>query len=259
MPPLPSAPEPVGCRECLRGAGLDFDFTMAFHPIVDAEAGAVWAHEALVRGTDGASAAEVLARVTDRTRYRFDQACRVKAIELAARLQPPRLSINFLPNAVYRPETCIRTTLEAAREFGFPVERMIFEVTEGERIDDKAHLAGIIREYRRLGFATAIDDFGAGHSGLNLLAEFQPDFIKLDMALTRGIHRDPVRRAIVQGILGVCAELRIEAVAEGIELAEELAALRDLGLRLFQGFWFAEPGFESLPAVPPDRLAPRPR
>lgn len=256
MTPLPSAPEPIGCRECLNGAGLDFTFTMAFHPIVDMAAGAVWAHEALVRGTDGAPAPAVLARVTDQTRYRFDQACRVKAIELAARLQPPRLSINFLPNAVYRPETCIRTTLAAAREFGFPVERMIFEVTEGEQIDDKAHLANIIREYRRLGFATAIDDFGAGHSGLNLLAEFQPDFIKLDMALTHGIHQDPVRRAIVQGILGVCTQLGIEAVAEGIELAEELAVLRDLGIRLFQGFWFARPGFESLPTIPPDRLAP---
>ena len=230
---------------------------MAFHPIVDMARGEIFAHEALVRGTDGASASAILARVTDKTRYRFDQACRVKAIELAARLQPPRLSINFLPNAVYRPETCIRTTLEAARTYGFPAERIIFEITEGERIDDKAHLVGIIREYRRLGFATAIDDFGAGHSGLNLLAEFQPDYIKLDMALTRGIDSDTVRRAIVQGILGVCLQLGIQVVAEGIETTEELQVLRGLGIRYFQGFWFARPGFESLPDIPTDRLAAR--
>lgn len=70
------------------------------------------------------------------------------------------LSINFLPNAIYKPELCIRTTLEAARVNDFPLDRIIFEVTEGERIEDGPWFAEILREYKRSGFKTAIDDFG---------------------------------------------------------------------------------------------------
>src|SRR5690606_39933033 len=91
-----------------------------------------------------------------------------------------KLSINFMPNAVYRPELCIRTTLAAAKEWDFPIERIIFEVTEGERIEDQAHLRNIIAHYKKQGFCTAIDDFGAGYAGLNLLADFQSDMVKLD-------------------------------------------------------------------------------
>jgi EAL domain-containing protein (putative c-di-GMP-specific phosphodiesterase class I) len=96
---------------------------------------------------------------------------------------------------------------------------------------------------------TAIDDFGAGHSGLNLLAEFQPDIIKLDMALTRTIHLDRVRRAIVKSMVNLCADLGISVIAEGIEEIDEALALRDLGVRLMQGYCFARPATERLPAI----------
>jgi EAL domain-containing protein (putative c-di-GMP-specific phosphodiesterase class I) len=151
---------------------------MAFQPIVDVRTRAVFGHEALVRGKGGEGAAEVLARVHDDNRYAFDQTCRVTAIDLAAHLGlEGMLSINFLPNAVYRPETCILATLQAASEVHFPTERIMFEVTESERVLDHAHLQTIFHEYSRQGFTTAIDDFGAGHSGLNLLADFQPDIV----------------------------------------------------------------------------------
>lgn len=234
--------------------GIDIDFTMAFQPIVDIEGYAPWAFEALVRGRGGEGAHSVLSRVTDANRYAFDQACRVKAIRLAAALGLEcRLSINFLPNAVYQPATCIRATLAAAAETGLPSERIMFEVTEGERVDDRAHLRGIFEEYARQGFITAIDDFGAGYSGLNLLAEFQPQILKLDMDLTRGIDGDRTRRAIVRGVLSVCADLDIRPVAEGVETVDEARALADLGIHLMQGYLFAKPGFESLP--PPARVS----
>ena len=134
-------PEPfqtVGCSNCRDLDALGFDFTMAFQPIVDIRTNRPFAYEALVRGVNGEGAASVLARVNDDNRYRFDQACRVRAIELASRLglhklPDCKLSINFMPNAVYRAETCIRATLEASREFDFPTERLMFEVTEGVR------------------------------------------------------------------------------------------------------------------------------
>lgn len=114
----------------------------------------------------------------------IDQQCRVKAIELASRLYYPlenvKLSINFMPNAVYEPRACIRVTLAAAMKTGFPLDRIIFEFTENEQLDTK-HVLNILRTYRNMGFKTAIDDFGAGHAGLALLAHFQPDIVKLDM------------------------------------------------------------------------------
>tara|TARA_R110002110_G_scaffold26911_1_gene98378 strand:+ start:327 stop:1133 length:807 start_codon:yes stop_codon:yes gene_type:complete len=240
----------VGCKHCRDDKPLDFSFTMAFQPIVDLRSREVFAYEALVRGTDGAGAASVLGQVTDDNRYRFDQDCRARAVELAARLQIPcLLSINFLPNAVYEAATCIRATLAAARRFNFPADRIIFEVTEGEEMSDKNHLQSIFTEYKRQGFLTAIDDFGAGYSGLNLLAEFQPDILKLDMALVRNLHQDPVREAIVKGVLGVCDALNIKVIAEGVEVPEELRRLRDLGVYLFQGYLLARPAFEALPSI----------
>lgn len=177
----------------------------------------IFGYEALCRGTAGEPAAVILGKVDESNRYRFDQACRVKAIELASRLGLQGiLSINFLPNAIYRPETCIRATLEAARELAFEANRLMFEVTEGEQVTDTAHLRSIFAEHKTQGFRTAIDDFGAGYAGLNLLAEFQPDYIKLDMTLTRNIHEDRVRQAIASGIIATCKALGLEVIAEGI-------------------------------------------
>ena len=244
-----SRPEPF-CSACREGNELDFEFSMAFQPIVDLRDNSIFAYEALVRGCDGSGAAAILGKVNEQNRYAFDQACRVKAVELASRLQISCfVSINFLPNAVYQAATCIRATLEAARRFGFPTERLIFEITENEELVDKEHLKSIIREYRLKGFKTAIDDFGAGYSGLNLLAEFQPDIIKLDMTLVRSIGTDPVRQAIVQGILGVCKALNIEVIAEGVETNAELQQLLALGINFYQGYLFAKPEYETLPAV----------
>lgn len=235
---------------------MDFDFTMAFQPIVNVTTGEIFAHEALVRGVNGEGAGSVFAHVNDGNRYRFDQACRVKAIRLAAELgMNTLLSINFLPNAVYRPELCIRTTLNAAQTYGFPIERIIFEVTEGEHIEDHPHLRNILDHYQKQGFHTAIDDFGAGYAGLGLLAEFQSDLIKLDMALIRGIDQDRCRIAISRGILQMAREMDITVIAEGVETAGEYITLRDLGVELFQGYYFARPAFQALAEVPAAVLA----
>ncbi|MBX9848699.1 MAG: EAL domain-containing protein [Rhodocyclaceae bacterium] len=224
---------------------------MAFQPIVDITLRRPFAYEALVRGPNGEGAASVLAKVNDSNRYRFDQACRVKAIELASKLGLHKLpncllSINFMPNAVYRPETCIRATLEASKQFDFPTDRLMFEVTEGERVEDPTHLVKIFTEYRKQGFVTAIDDFGAGYSGLNLLATFQPQVLKLDMELTRNIDSNLVRQAIVSGVLLVAKKLNITVVAEGVETQAECDCLAAMGVRYIQGYLFARPSLEKL-------------
>ncbi|KMO18526.1 EAL domain-containing protein [Methylobacterium platani] len=241
-----------GCGQCRSGEPLPFAFTMAFHPIVDLATGGVWGYEALVRGTEGQGAGFILDQVNDDNRYHFDQACRTKAIELAGGLFPAgdvRLSINFLPNAVYEPAACIRATLEAARRIGFAHRRIMFEFTENERMTDVAHVQRIVTDYRQRGFLTALDDFGAGYAGLGLLARFQPDLIKLDMELIRGIAGSPARRAIVSGVIGIARALGVAVIAEGVETPEELAALREAGITLFQGYLFARPAVAALPEL----------
>jgi EAL domain-containing protein (putative c-di-GMP-specific phosphodiesterase class I) len=247
---VPLAGTAGDCESCGRGERIGFEFDYAFQPIVDLRDGSIFAHEALVRGPSGEGAWSVLSQVTEQNRYRFDQACRVKAIKGAAALgmQVP-VSINFLPNAIYRPELCIRTTLAAARTWQMPLERIIFEVTEGERIEDGPWFADILKEYKRFGFKTAIDDFGAGYAGLKLLADFQPDLIKLDMDLIRHVDADVARRRIVRHLVRMCREMGIEVVAEGIETVGERDALRDEGIHLMQGYLFARPAFRALAAV----------
>lgn len=137
------------CRECTNRNKLDFEFTMAFQPIVNLETQTIFAHEALVRGLNNESAQAIFQHINDSNRYLFDQSCRTTAIRLAAELHIPCfLSINFLPNAVYEPERCIRTTLEAAETYGFPIEQIIFEITESEQITDLVHLRKIVEYYR---------------------------------------------------------------------------------------------------------------
>jgi len=249
---MPLEGTPADCRDCGSAARVGFQFDYAFQPIVDVDSRNIFAHEALVRGPAGESAASVLAQVHEGNQYRFDQACRVKAIKSAAQLGMAQyLSINFLPNAIYKPEVCIRTTLEAARTHDFPTNRIIFEVTEGERVEDGAWLAQILREYQRCGFLTAIDDFGAGFAGLKLLADFQPDLIKIDMDLVRNIDTNASRQAIVRGLMRMCQELGVRVIAEGIETVGERDFLHDAGVRLMQGYLFARPAFQAMAAVDP--------
>jgi len=236
---------PQGCEGCT-GDAADFDLRMALQPIVNATTRELFAQEALVRGPNREPASDILALVNDGNRYRFDQACRTTAVRLAARLDVKCfLSINFMPNAVYEPERCLRSTVETAASVGFPLERIIFEFTESERVVDVGFLRFIVEHYHSRGLRIAVDDFGAGYSGLNLLAELQPDFLKLDMGLCRRIDRDRSRRVIVHHIAQMCRELEIRPIAEGIETRDEVRCLQDLGLELFQGYYFARPAFEA--------------
>ena len=241
----------VMCAGCRTSAPLPQPFTMAFQPIVDLTTGRVFAYEALVRGTDGQSAGEVLGQIEPDMIYKFDQACRVKAIELAGRLFDPeaetRLSINFMPNAVYEPKACIRASLAAARRVGFDPGRLMFEFTENEPMRDIAHVRRIVESYHAQGFTTAIDDFGAGYAGLGLLADLRPDLLKLDMALIRGIDASTSRQTIVASVVDMARQLGVTCIAEGIETADELATLSQLGIRLCQGYYLARPATEALP------------
>ncbi len=132
---------------------------------------------------------------------------------------------------------------------GFPTGRLIFEFTENERMLEPEHVAGIVAAYRKMGFATALDDLGAGYAGLSLLAAIQPDIVKIDMQLVRDVDTNAAKRTIVRHVVLMCAEMGIQVIGEGIETLAELRALQPLGVRYFQGYLFAKPSFRALGPV----------
>ena len=238
------------CAKCKNSSALGFDISMAFQPIVNLNNNSYFAYEALVRGTASEGAYEVFKQVNNDNLYLFDQSCRQKAIEHAAKLNlSTLLSINFMPNAVYEPERCIQTTLNTAKKYQFPLESIIFEFTENEQVTDKKHLANIICKYTELSFQTAIDDFGAGYSGLNILCDINVDIVKIDRQLIVDIDKDKRRQHIISSIFDLLSPIVKHIIVEGIETAEECKTLHSIGFRYFQGYYFARPEFESLPLV----------
>lgn len=225
-------------------------FAYAYQPIVDVERKTVFGHEALVRGPEGQPASTVLEQVTHAMRAQFESASRDKAIAGAAALGIEGvLSINIMPNHILDVDENIEQILAASCRYGLPTNRLMLETNEGEQVADVKRLVRMMDRCRAFGMLAAIDDFGGGFSGLSLLANYQPDLIKLDMALVRNIDRDPARRAIVAGIMNMCREMNVAVVAEGIETEGEQAALTDLGISLMQGFLFGKPMFRPFGAV----------
>lgn len=226
---------------------------MAFQPIVDLKRHTVFAYEALVRGTEQESASAVLNQVTEESRSAFDQSCRIKAMILAQKLgvaeQGALLSVNFMPGVHYSAADCFQRTVQAAEWTGFPLASLMFEISEMESLNDTERLRAIAAEYRSHGLTIALDDFGAGSSGLNLLADIEVQILKLDGRLIRGINSQPRAEQIVRSTAAMANRLGIQLVAECVETVAEVDILLDCGITLMQGYLFAAPTFESLPEI----------
>lgn len=222
----------------------------------------MFAYEALVRGRANEPASVVFASFEPSQLYQFDRWARSRAIALAAELGvEASLSLNFLPKSLDALPDAVTSTIDAARAASIPLPRIILEVTENEIIHDPGRFASMMNVYRAQGLRFAIDDFGAGYSGLNLLAEFQPDIVKLDIQLVRSIDSNGPRQAIVRALVQACDDLGIDVLAEGVETHAEQRWFRRIGVKLFQGYRYARPAFEALPqplyAAAGDALATR--
>ena len=229
---------------------IGFKFSFAFQPIVDARNREIMSFEALVRGPHGEPSASVFAQVPTSDIPKFDEICRSKAIYLASRLKIPNyLSLNLSSQGLYQVDLNITATFQASIHSGIPVENIIFEVLETDNLTDQRNLVKYLQLIQDFGFRTAIDDFGAGYSGLKLLVKYQPNYIKLDRNLIGDIHHNTVKQSVFLGIAQICKQLCIEIVAEGVEKAAEYYWLRDAGVSFFQGYYFAKPAFEALPDV----------
>ncbi|MEY4751648.1 MAG: hypothetical protein RIQ60_3862 [Pseudomonadota bacterium] len=230
-------------------------FSVAFQPIVDVGRRRVLAYEALVRGRNGEPARSVLDPLRGKALYRFDLQARLHAIQVAGELaheldRPCQLHLNLLAGGQSDDDSRMRAlqdTVDAAARHGLQASQLVLELSETEAVDNYARFLARANHCRSLGVQFALDDFGAGHSGLNLLADFQPETIKLDMHLVRGISRHGPRQAIVRGVLRTCEDLGIDVIAEGVETLDEYHWLRSEGVLLYQGFLFASPGLRQLP------------
>ena len=225
----------------------EFEFSFAFQPIVDVTSHIVFAYEALVRGLSNEPAGAVFAAIQPSRLHAYDRAARIQAVGLAASLGlNTGLSLNFMPRSLETLPDAISSTIDATRKAELSERKIFLEVTEGELIRDLAGFSTAINQYRASGIHLAIDDFGAGHSGLNLLADFQPDVIKIDIHLVRSIDSRGPRQAIVRAVIQACDDLGIEVIAEGVETELEYRWFKRAGVRLFQGYLFGRPEFESL-------------
>ncbi len=133
-------------------------------------------------------------------------------------------------------------TLSGEDELAGLGERIVLEVTERAVTTSVPHLAEEIRHLKGLGFRIAVDDLGAAYSGMSSFAQLDPDYVKLDGTLIRALKSSDRRYRLISGIIGLCEDLGIEVVAEGIETPEEMSALMDLGCHMFQGFLVGMPG-----------------
>lgn len=221
------------------------DLGVVFQPIVELSTGQTFAHEALVRCRRPEYASPPVlfdCAVAENACGRLGRLIRDVAfstsgdVPLFVNLHPEELSSRWL----VRPDDplCFH---------GRPV---FLEITESAAFTHFDLCKSVLNELcRRTGALLVVDDFGAGHSNLQRVVDLLPAIVKLDLALTRDIHRRPRSRAVVRHMVNLCTELGARVVAEGIEVVEELACVRDLGVHYAQGYLLARP------AAPPPAIA----
>lgn len=214
---------------------------IAFQPILRAGSPQVFAYEALVRSAEPTlpgprdlfDAAERLGRARE-----LGRAIRRLVAESAPSAPPDALLfVNVHPDELADDELLLATS-----PLGAIGRRVVLEITERSALDRVPTLGARIAQLRALGFRIAIDDLGAGYAGLTSFARLEPEIVKIDMTLVRGIDQSEQKQKIVRGITRLCvADLGLTVVCEGVETEAELATLRAQGLELFQGFYFARP------------------
>jgi EAL domain-containing protein (putative c-di-GMP-specific phosphodiesterase class I) len=179
----------------------------------------------------------------------LDWAARMTALNAAgAHAIDALIFINFTPTRAAEPMRWIRGTLDQLEALRIAPERIVFEITESEAVEDLDYLMELVGWYRQAGFRVAVDDLGAGYATLNVLHRLRPEYVKIDMALVRDIDRDAYKSTLVAKFLEAARELGVLTVAEGIESPAEAAWFRQQGVDLLQGYLVARPG--SPPPLP---------
>lgn len=252
---VPWTSEPAGepsQDELIRRIVSDRLITPHFQPIVDLHHGAVLAWEVLSRGPGASPPPNKLFAAAEKAGLlsELEAVCRNAALGAIARLPPLLRSrlffINVSPNLIVGAATAKDSMQAEMARLGLDQRNVVIEITERESISDYAAFERQIRTYVEQGFRIALDDIGTGHSGLVTLVTCSPHFLKLDLTLSREIHRHAYKQHLVKSLVAFAASVNAALIAEGVETWEELATLSRLGVRYAQGFLFGRPASEPL-------------
>lgn len=213
---------------------------VALQPIVHADTAEVYAYEALIRSDDPVldnavkliDATSSLGRAVD-----LDQTMRAAVAYLIPQL-PADVSVfvNLFPESLRDPDLFDRGAPLSAH-----AHRVVLEVTEREALDHMSEVGSWVARVRERGYRIAVDDLGAGYASLNSLATLEPEVVKFDAFLSRGIHQSPTRSSLVSSFIRYCRDVGTYSLAEGVETKEEADCLRSLGCDLLQGYYFGRP------------------
>ncbi len=222
------------------------DIRAHYQPILDFRKGEVHGWEALSRGPAGTQLESplMLFEVAELmgTLFRLETICREKAMRGLGPISPnQKLFLNIHPKTVADPHFTPGNTLELLDSLGLKPENIVFEITERQSVQDFGLFFKTLAHYRSQGFLVAVDDVGAGYSGLSAIAELQPEYIKLDKSLILDIHRDPVKRALAETITSFADKIGSRIIAEGIENRDQAISLMDIGVHCGQGFHLGRP------------------
>lgn len=225
-----------------------------FQPIVALDAVSIFAHEALIRGPQGTPLhspdALLKAAADEGLAYEFEYACVVAALQTWGQLKVPgRLFVNVSANALthFFEDPGPQRLLATLRDLRITPRMLVLEITEHERVADMDQLAAIVQRIRSVGVALALDDFGDGRSSLRLWSQLRPEFVKIDKYFTKAISEHADKLKTLQALQQIAAIFGTELVAEGIETAEDLRVLRDLGITLGQGYFLGHPDRQPAP------------
>ncbi|MGE4486088.1 MAG: GGDEF domain-containing protein [Oscillospiraceae bacterium] len=226
--------------------------TTVFQPIVSLRDGKVYGYEALSRGPQGTDL-HMPKRLFEMAE-RFDQlwelelVCRSKAIETVYGLQARmKLFLNVNPNIMHDVKFKQGFTKEYLNRYFINPQDIIFEITENVEVDNTKDFKSTVQHYKNQDYRIAIDDAGAGYSGLNMISDVHPHFIKLDLNLIRNIDKDITKQSLVRGMLEFASLSNSYLIAEGIETEDELLKLIEIGVHYGQGYFIQKPNPAVLP------------
>ncbi|MEL7564032.1 MAG: GGDEF domain-containing protein [Dehalobacterium sp.] len=242
----PSTVKPIvhQLQEIIRSKNI----SIVYQPIVGIKTGEIIGYEALSRGPENTkfSAPDILFPLAEENGilYSLEKLCREQAIKKAQGFgYKNKLFLNINPQVINDPKFTGGITKEILKETGFTPQNLVFEITERTSIKDFISFKNVLNHYRRQGYSVAIDDAGAGYSSLQAVAELKPDYIKIDTSLIRNIDQDPVKDALLETFVLFSRKINAKLIAEGIERAEELKKLKELGVDYGQGFFLAKPEY----------------
>lgn len=249
-------------EELLQGQTLNEILSLAaltplFQPIISLKKNKIYGYEALIRGPSDSGLHSPVNLFDAASRHgrlaELDLLCREVAIKQFGQLKlKEKLFINTIPAALLQSDYQHGLTLSFLEKAGIPADQVVIELTEQYPIDDYTLMRDATEHYRDMGFSIAIDDLGAGYSGLRTWSELRPDFVKLDRHFMHNIHDDAQKRQFVQSMLDIASGINCQVIGEGVELRDEYVTAQEMKIDFVQGYYFARPTAEPTKTIQPE-------